>query len=65
MACVMLGGVFLGPACEPLVGLSSMFFRVDMHQQTPPPTPHKSSFHNFTKISSPQLGCDQLYLLLA
>lgn len=37
MACVMLGGVFLGPACEPLVGLSSKFFRVDMHQQTPPP----------------------------
>ena len=65
MAYVMLGGVFLGPVCEPPVGLSSIFFRVGMHQQPPYPRHCKSSSHNFTKISSPLLGCDQLYLLLA
>lgn len=33
VAQAVLGGAFLGPACEPQVGLSSILFRVDTHQR--------------------------------
>lgn len=39
VAQALLGGAFLGPACEPQLVCQSMLFRVDMHQRLIPKAP--------------------------